>query len=181
MSVFVSKVELASTLRISLPCLDRWIDRWPEFPIEQRGGKGKAWQFDPEAVGAFLQGKRDEENEKKTARDEALAQFVLPLAITSEPVAPVPAGISLDDQIKAERLTAMRISTAEKAGELVQVGLLREVLTERLAELNSLLHGALRLAARELHLPDDVLRNIDRRLGDAQRTWFAQLEAKIGG
>jgi len=42
--VTLNKRDMALRLRISLPTLTAWIDRWPDFPIAQRGTNGASYR-----------------------------------------------------------------------------------------------------------------------------------------
>ena len=44
----MNKRQLAKEFGVSISTVDRWIQL--DCPIEQEGGNGKAYQFDPEAV-----------------------------------------------------------------------------------------------------------------------------------
>lgn len=54
----LNKRELAHRLGISVPTLDQLLLRNPDFPVLTRGGNGRQWQFDGDAVAAFTEAKR---------------------------------------------------------------------------------------------------------------------------
>jgi phage terminase Nu1 subunit (DNA packaging protein) len=75
----LAKKEMAAVLGVSLHDLGRYLERWPDFPVVKRGGMGREWAFDGEAVRAFL---AEKEAAARLAADErraAMAQLTLPL------------------------------------------------------------------------------------------------------
>jgi phage terminase Nu1 subunit (DNA packaging protein) len=140
----VNKEELAAALKISLPTLTKWITNDPEFPIVDRGSKGIAWQFDLGDVRSHL------------ARKKVAAKG------------------SLDDQIKTERLQAMRLAAAEKAGGLVSLAQLQDLLAGLFASLSADLSAFVAQLAREQAWPAVVRSAAQRRLVEMQRAFVAK-------
>lgn len=69
----VSKRQLARDLGVDRETLDRWIARYREFPIAQRGSDSRsAWQFDPDAVRQFMASVRAKERQMRDARLAAI-------------------------------------------------------------------------------------------------------------
>jgi phage terminase Nu1 subunit (DNA packaging protein) len=160
----VTKRELVNLLRISRPTLDAWIDRWPDFPIEERGDHGRSYRFDPHAVCLFLSEKKQAEADRRAERDEALAQLVLPFA--SDPEPPRGPSPSLDDQIKAIKLNKLKIEQARDANELVEVARIRDLGRGFMLNLAQDLHAFLSRLAREQGWPGPVLQSHARALDE---------------
>lgn len=160
----VTKRELANLLHISRPTLDAWIDRWPDFPVQERGDHGRSWRFDPHAVCAFLAEKKQAADQQRVERDEALAQLVLPFSSEQDP--PRPAGPSLDDQIKAIKLNKMKLDQAREAGSLIEVDLIRERGRTFMLNLAQDLHNFLNRLGREQSWPGPVLQSYSRALDE---------------
>lgn len=74
----VTKDEMARRLGVCLPTLSAWLHRWPDFPVLERGAKGRPWRFDPEAVKAFVARKQQEREAVEAERDRLLRSFQLP-------------------------------------------------------------------------------------------------------
>lgn len=162
----VTKRELCLILRIARPTLDAWIDRFgTAFPIVERGTNGRGYRFDPYAVTEFLRGRQEENAAKKAERDEQLAQLLLPLSDTPA----TPGAISLEDQIKAERLNVIRLENQRKAGALVPVV---EIEAEQMAFMASLsrnLQAWGRQFGRTKGWPEALIREIEGSLAALQR------------
>ncbi|MBU6246455.1 MAG: terminase small subunit, partial [Xanthomonadaceae bacterium] len=173
----VKKKELAKLLGISRQTLDQWVERWSDFPVLERGRNGREWQFDPDAVIAFLRAKREEERERKEARDELLAQLVLPLGGDEE--APT-VGLSIGDQLKAAQLSRLHREEAEKLGRLVDRGEVEAVLSEVLPEMQRASREAMRRACQDMRFPEEHVLRIDAAIVEAQRRVVRELQVKLG-
>ena len=168
----VNKRELASILDISLPTLDSLIDRHGDaFPIVQRGSNGVAWQFDPEAVTAFLRAYQAREEAELAARAEALDQFRLP---GLEP-APTPAGAKPKDILDTLRAQRLQHDMAKQAGHLVWTTQVRQQLVTAVTLLNTFLHGLPGQCGRRFNLPDAVVTDMARLIADQQVEFQCQL------
>ena len=177
----VNKAHLAEALGVSLPTMGAWIKRYGDaFPLVERGTNGRAWRFDPRAVAAFLAEKRAEEAAKTSARDELLAQLILPLFTDAAHATAAPPAISLDDQLKARRLNDMNIAAAIKARQLVPADAMQFALADVFATWSRLLHTTLRAAGHDMNLPDHVVRGLDTRLTDTQHALAQQLAEFFG-
>ncbi len=160
----VTKRELANLLHISRPTLDVWIDRWPDFPVKERGDHGRSYRFDPRAVCTFLAEKKQAADQQRAERDEALAQLVLPFAVEPEP--PRGPTLSLDDQIKAVKLNKLKIDQARDAGELVETARIRDLGRNFMLNLAQDMHAFLNRLGREQGWPGPVLQSYGRALDE---------------
>ena len=172
----VSKRELCLILRISRPTLDAWIDRYGDaFPILERGANGREYRFDPEAVTAFLRDRQAEDANRRAERDQQLAQLMLPLPDQR----PDSAIVSLDDQIKAARLNAMRLAEAERARQLVPAAEVADHLGSIFAALNRNLAAFVRQIGREHAWPEPIIRATEDRLAEVQRAAVREATASL--
>lgn len=172
--VEVNLKQMAKQLGCSLPTMSALVDRWPGFPVIERGDLGKQWRFDAEAVVAFLQEKRADESRLKAARDEQLAQLTLPIIRTDD------AGrtISLDDQLKAVKLRALQREEAKEKGFLVPTLEVREALERALRRYGDVEASAIERVVRNHNLPDAVKRALEREFQEA-RVMFVREAGKF--
>lgn len=170
--VIVNKAELAKRLGVSLPTIAALIDRYTDFPIVQKGTNGTPWRFDLAAVIAYVQAKRESEQASRAARDEQLAQLVLPIELAP---AEKPAGLSIKDQLDAARLRETLRKEAIANGDLVPAAEMQDAVTTLLATLNRGLHQFLGQLAREQSWPDPVLAAARARLAELQETLVTDL------
>jgi hypothetical protein len=168
-ALLVNMRELALRLGVSRQTLPTWLDRWPDFPVEELGTNGREYRFDLTAVLQFLRLKKDEEAASTAARDQALAQLVLPFAPTEDD-APPP-GLSLKDQLDAIKLRKATREESEAAGRLVEASEISDKLGTCFQQLHRAMHTAIRQAAHDHNLPDAVRRSLDTNLADAQRAF----------
>ena len=172
----VNKRQLANLLKVSLPTMTDWIDRY-ELPVEQRGTNGKEWRFNVANVVDALRKQKDAAQAAGAARDEQLAQLVLPLDLGRQQEAP--SGLSIKDQMDAVRLRRLQREEAERLGVLVPAAAITHALTSSLTLWNRLIRTAVRAAAADHNLPDAVTRSIDARIADAQRQFVREAGAML--
>jgi len=165
-SVLVNKRELARRLGVSLPTMGALIDRYQDFPVVERGTNGVEWKFDLATVIAFVQAQREAEAASKAARDEQLAQLVLPLDLQPAEI-PAP-GLSFRDQLAAVELRAKLRKEAIEAGGLVRVVDVENDLTIMLGTWRAALRDFLRQMAREQNWSDELARVYEARLAKLQ-------------
>lgn len=168
----VNKRELAALLECSLPTLAALIERYPDFPVVRRGSNGVEWQFDPEAVVAFLERKREEEAAEEAKRHELLAQFRLP--IDREP-APSAGGLSPQQELAAVRAMQLRQAMAREARLLVPTTDVRMELAGALAALGRFLQNLPGQLARRHNLPEAVVRDMRASIAEQQEVFVRQL------
>ncbi len=171
----VNKRELARYLKTSVVTIGNWIERYEAFPILQPGTNGRDYKFDLRAVVDFLRAQKDAEARFAAERDETLAQLVLPLVLeTIDPPAANGARLSTKDQIEALKLSSMRRQEAERLGQLVPVNEVSEALIAALATFSRMQRAAVRQAAADQNLPHSVVRALEARFADAQRTFVRE-------
>lgn len=175
MTLVVNKSELAKILGVSKPTMGAILDRYPDFPIEQRGGLGVEWRFDPELAKAFIITKRAEEEAANATRSELLAQCSLPL----DDLAPEEAGAARSLSA-VERLQHARAMLAEdKVARERQFMVLKTDMRAALAPVWMSLGQSLQalpaqLAARH-NLPLPVVRDMKDFIASYQRDAYARL------
>ncbi|WP_428484896.1 hypothetical protein [Rhodopila sp.] len=166
----VNKSEIARLLGCSLPTVNAYLVRYGEdFPVLDRGGRGRDWRFDHEAVVAFLDGKRADEAAADADRQAALQQAMLPLGHNGGP--PMDAEPSLRP---AELLALMKVRRLQReeayaCGRLVEASKVQHALQDLLATWNRELHQALRRFGRERGLADDLVVDLTETLSGCQR------------
>lgn len=164
--------QLAVALQRSRQTISNWLDRWPDFPVLDRGANGREYQFDVATVVAFLREKQEEQRKAGEERDQELAQLVLPLIEADQ--APAAATVSIKDQVEAMKLNRMRREEAERLGKLVEADAVTMALTGALQNLSRMLGSAVRQAGRDHNLPDPVIRALEHRIGEAQRNFVRE-------
>lgn len=170
----VNMRQLAVRLAVSRQTLTVWLDKWPDFPIVARGSNGREYSFDAAVVFAFLRGKKQAQASAAAERDQALSQLALPFALDDTAPATAP-GLSVRDQVEALKLRRLQREEAERSGQLVEAAQISDQLTTALIGWNRALHNALRQAGREHNLPDSLVRALDARLVDTQRSFVREL------
>ena len=174
----VKKKELAKLLKISRQTLDLWIERWDQFPVLERGTNGREWQFDPAAVTDFLRARREEERQRKEARDEALAQLSLPL--DDDEAMPGLSGLSAADRLRMAQLAKLQREEAERLGKLVRRDEIEAALVEGLPELLRAVRDAARGKCIEFRMPDEETRRLDGAICAAWTARVRELQVRLG-
>jgi phage terminase Nu1 subunit (DNA packaging protein) len=167
--LIVNRDQLSQLLRCSLPTVNALVKRYSDFPIIERGGLGREWKFDGNAVIAFLQSKRNEEDQAQQRRSELLAQCTLPLPGVER----VESDLDIDDQIKAARLRALQREEAKTNGFLVPTLEVRVSLERAFRRLGQSLDQMAERIAKRHNLPEAVKREMAREIDD-MRTAFVR-------
>ena len=172
--VLINRDQLAQQLRCSLPTVDAMIKRWPDFPVVERGGLGRAWKFDAAAVVNFLQDKRDEEERAQAEKSELLAQLVLPIERRDHDGKK----LDLDDELKAVKLRKALREEQIESQFLVQTHEVRAALERSLRRFGQSLDSAVERVVKTHNLPDAVKRALVLEFGEA-RTAFVNDAAEF--
>jgi phage terminase Nu1 subunit (DNA packaging protein) len=164
--VEVNLEEMARKLGVSRPTMRELIKRYPEFPVLREGTNGVPWQFDPEAVIAFVQARRAEEEAGKAERSELLAQISLPESLLTPAedlqLTPTERLKNAQAMIKEDELRKQRqflVSTAD----------MRQRLSFAWTPLNQALQALPGTLGRRHNLPDAVVRDMRRYIEAQQR------------
>ena len=174
----VNKAELAQILGCSLPTVAVYMNRYgDEFPVLERGGRGRDWWFDHERVVAFMEGKRATEAEADAERQASLRQIALPLGHNGGPeLDATPPPLRPSDMLALMKVRRMQREEAYACGRLVEVGKVRATLEELLASWSREQHQMVRQFGRERGLDDDLVRDLDKALTDCQRRFVAGMQ-----
>lgn len=169
----VSKRELCVILRISRPTLDSWLDRQSDFPVVERGGNGKEWQFDAAEVVSYLREKKDQEQRDAAERAERLQQFALPI----DHVAADAEAASLTPQQRAALARARQLERelARGSGLLVPTADVRLALQSAITRLTNHLHSMVLQLARKHQWSPMVLRDAQGMLRDGRESFIRDL------
>lgn len=176
--VTLNKREMALRLRVSLPTLTAWMDRWPDFPVEQRGTNGSSYRFQPDLVFQFLGQKRDEEREANSVRDEQLQNLQLVFDDLLPPIenqrAPTKR-LTPKEEIDVWKLRELKRKEAERCGQLVIASELQEQLRDAFARLSQDTRTFIRKLGRKNGWPDSSIREAEQQFEETQRASVASL------
>ena len=170
--------DLASVLGCSLPTAQKLTARYPEMPVIERGGMGKSWRFDAEAVVEFLRERKREEESARIERGELLAQLVLPIG---KPVDAAGREISYSDQLKAAQLRAALREEEKETGLLVSTVELGPKLRDLLRSLANNQSAALSAVQREHNIPEPVMAAIRAKFDNARTAFVRDAGALLTG
>ncbi|MBV1835642.1 terminase small subunit [Acetobacter estunensis] len=168
----LNKRELSRRLKVSLPTLTAWMERWPEFPVAQRGTNGSSYRFDVEAVFAFLSERREEEAQQKAGRDEQLMALQLSfgdLFPAPDPVSDNRRRLSTKEEIDLWKLRDLKRKEAERSGQLVIAAEVEQLFQAALARLNRDATSFIRRLGQQERWSDAQMRSIEARFADMQR------------
>jgi phage terminase Nu1 subunit (DNA packaging protein) len=168
----VNKTDLSTILRTSIPTLDKLLRKHGDaFPVVRRGGNGVAYAFDPAAVIAFLRGLDEARIAAGQVRDDLMQQYTLP-----EVVAPEEAPLSPRDRLQLAKLGQIEREEKIRAGFLVETATIRASLFTAFTALRRDMTAAVRQELRNAGTPEAVIRSIEARIGEAQRTCIANIQ-----
>lgn len=160
----VNRSEMARILEVSEPTLDRMMDRG--LPVLQRGGNGKPYQFDVEAVIAWARDDAEREEAARSAREADINQLAMDLngGATAE-IEGVSPGLSGKARIDAINALLLQDKLAKQRGELVPVEDVRADyqamfarLRQRLLSLDTLLTRSAGLTPAQAKIVRDDMR-----------------------
>lgn len=167
----MNKRELAAIVGRSVPTISNWIDKYPDFPVVDRGTNGKEWVFDPHAVRDFIATIEAADAQAAADRAARLQQLGLPFTDPGDASQPSAVAYTLDDIKRIQALDTLR----QQRGFLVDVTEIRQQLTSAVARWSRANRAAIAQAARDHNLPDPVARAIRESLEEAQRQFVAAL------
>ena len=171
----VNKTEIAALLRTSLPTLDKLLRAHGDaFPVVRRGTNGLAYEFDPAAVTAFLTDLEAARIAAGRARDDLMQQYTLP-----EIDPPETEGLTPRTRLDLAKLRILEREEAIRAGFLVETSAVRQAVTTAFANLRRDHGTALRQSCRDANIPESVIRAVEARVADAQRTFVTSMQALL--
>lgn len=175
--VTLNKREMARKLRVSLPTMTAWMDRWPDFPVEQRGTNGSSYRFRPDLVFEFLDLKRREEADASSIRDEQLQnlQLVFDDLLPPPEVEKSYKRLTPKEEIDVWKLRELKRKEAERCGQLVIATELQEQLRDAFSRLSQDTRLFIRKLGRKNGWPDSTIREAEQQFEDTQRASVAAL------
>jgi len=170
-AVIVNKRELTKLLRVSLPTLSNWMDRWPDFPVKVPGKNGVEWQFIVADVVAFLTERREEEAARKSDRDDELLKLQLSFDLgLQQEVEPVfQTRVPVKEQIELFKLNDLKLKQAERCRQLVKADDVADAFSMALAQIARECAVFVRQMGREQGWSDAQVRHAEVRFQDMQR------------
>ena len=174
--MLVSKIEMSRVLGISLPTLNQWIARHPAFPIVTRGTHGRAYEFEPEVVSAFVAELRQSSDRAAREREALLDQFALPIPALADDR---PAGLSARERLDLARARALSREEAVASGRLVDARHTARAVADVLGRLGAGQRAAVRQILRAHDAPDAAITAIEGAFTDLQRRAVAALGADL--
>ncbi len=94
--------DMAHVLGVSLPTMRDLLRRHSDLPVIHRGATGSPWEFDPQAVVAFLVEKRADAERQRHVRAELVGQMRLELQRPADAGGLLPALTRLAEQFGAD-------------------------------------------------------------------------------
>jgi phage terminase Nu1 subunit (DNA packaging protein) len=174
-SLVVNKSELAKILGVSKPTMGAILDRYPDFPIEQRGGLGVEWKFNPDLAKAFIIAKRAEEEAANATRSELLAQCSLPLDDVTPEEPGAPRALSAVERLQHARAMLAEDKLARERQFMVLKTDMRPHLGAVWLSLSQSLQALPAQIAARYNLPLPVVRDLKDFIATFQRDTYARL------
>ncbi|MFZ2872757.1 hypothetical protein [Zavarzinia sp.] len=175
--VTVNLDEMCRILEISAPTFRGWLKTYPDLPVVGRGDRGRAWEFDPHAVKAWRERKRQEEAEAAAAKLDLVDQLSLP----GMGEAAADAILSPAQQYQLIRAKREQRKMDQEAGLLVMAEPLRAALGDVFAQIPAAMRGAISDAFRRHAIPDDVRRAVTASVDERWTTAVRGLQQVMGG
>ena len=173
----VNKSELCQILGVSAPTLAELIQRHgAAFPVLERGGRGRDWWFESEAVVAFVDARKAEREAADTERQAALRQIALPLGHNGGPAMEAGPSLRPADMLLLMMVRRIQREEAYACGRLVETSKLTNGLGKVLREWNSHLHATVRQFGRDRDLAPELVADLDRALTDCQQKFVAFMQ-----
>ncbi|MDR3438963.1 hypothetical protein [Telmatospirillum sp.] len=176
-NVLVNKRELATKiLKCSLPTLSALMERYPDFPVHQRGANGVEWLFDAVAVSEFLEKIREDERRAAETRSEFFNQFSLPID--------APEFEGQKELTPTQRASLAKARLAERklaveSGMLISKAEMRQTLTGALGKLGRFLETLPGQVARQHGLPEEVARSMSAAIDEQRRVFVKEMQEAL--
>ncbi len=163
----VNRAALCRLLRKSETWLDRRLVEDAAFPVVERGGRGVQWQFDPEAVVAYL-AEQQAEDERRTAEAWAGAS-----GIHDERQRHLPTLLTPQARLAEVRAQLAEQDLAERTGRMVDAEEMQQVLGSAFAALGSAIDSTLDQLARRHGWSEAVRFDAGEAFDAARRAFVA--------
>lgn len=174
-AVLVNKAELALVIDVSATTLAEWIAADPEFPVVRRGSHGVAWQFDPSAVQAYLQARRERERDRRAEVARRETEAALPLLAAVGAAADDASPLTASNRLALSRARLVEQRIAAEASMLVPVADIQRALGGPLAALAAFWSELGQDLVRLYNLDDDCAAGLQSRLAHAHQRLLEQL------
>lgn len=179
--ISLNKKEMAKRIGVSLPTLTSWIERWPDFPIVERGTNGARYRFNPQHVLVFIREKQEEERAKTAERDERLTSIQLEMAglFPEDDVPPEESHADLKKLLDAWKLRKLKREEALASGRLLVADDVRDNLMDVFARLGSETRSFWKRACVSNGVPGAIVERLLDDYGDVQRTVVSKLSSSL--
>lgn len=158
------------------------MDRWNDFPIEERGANGSQYKFNPSDVLQFISNKRDEERKKTEERDEGLASLQLAfddLFSDERDTEPADSHSTIKRNIDAWKLRELKRKEAERCGKLVIAEELSDKLMDVFTRLSAETHNFWKRACLRNGIPEPITQRMLDDFATVQRTVVSELTQSL--
>jgi phage terminase Nu1 subunit (DNA packaging protein) len=170
----VNKTELAQILGVSLPTLGAWMARYGDaFPVLERGGRGRDFWFDHEAVQTFLESRKAEEEADDAERQAALAQLALPIGHNGGPGLDAEPDLSPAALLTMWKVRRIQREEAYACGRLIEAHKVKAGLSALLTDINQSLRMTVRRFGREHGFSAELTDALDEAVKQCQRDLVA--------
>jgi phage terminase Nu1 subunit (DNA packaging protein) len=170
----VNKSELAQILGLSLPTVSAYMVRYGEaFPVLERGGRGRDWWFESDAVTAFLDARKAEDEAGDAERQAALAQLTLPIGHNGGPDLEAEPELSPAELLTMWKVRRIQREEAYARGRLVEAHKVKSTVEGLLSDINRSLRLTVRRFGRENGLSSDLTDALDEAVKQCQRDLVA--------
>lgn len=176
--VFINKRQLAKRLDVSLPTISLWIEKYPDFPIEVRGTNGSSYKFNAEHVFAFLQKKKEEEQEKNAEKDQKLASLQLTfdnLLGDSDEGQNHRRFFSTKEEKDIWQLRELKRKEAERCGKLVIADEIRDHFINAFTRLGTESRNFISRLCRNQNMPEQIIKKTENDFAEMQRIVVSQI------
>lgn len=177
MTLLVNKAELADILGVSMPSLNDWLRKDPNFPVVSRGSNGVEWQFEPGAVIEYRAQVAEAEAAEARKRQEAMEQFRLPLLADASSGGAAPGALTPQQELAMSRKRQLDIEMAKAARFLVLASEVRQDLNPTLVEAGHYLQSVPERLGRKFGWPPDVVLELRQAMDECQREMVRKLRA----
>jgi len=150
------------------------IERSPDFPVVERGRRGRPWRFDGEAVASYIKSRRAERANAFEKRQAAMRDVV---GLPSGP----DDNLSLDDRIKATKLRELLRAEVRQCRQFVIVDDVRRALSRSRAIWGAEKTAFLKRVAISHNLPEVFVDKLSRELNDTDQALERNLDELLSG
>jgi phage terminase Nu1 subunit (DNA packaging protein) len=174
--VFVNKRELARVVKCSVPTIDSFIYRYPDFPVVKRGAAGADWVFDPDAVRTFLEAKKLDGVAAEEARAKFLAKWTATAMLGVDETGGDDTRLAPAQRLAAAKARIVERELAIKSGLLTPTSEVRRNLAVLVGGFAKFLDNLPGQLSRDFSLPEPVKRGIKKKIEDERRSLAREMK-----